>query len=170
MNKIFKKFSFMMVIGLMAASITGCAKESDNNRTVAQINNYLVTIEDFKHEAGMTIPGASKELILQDIITKELLLQEAQKMKLDKNKLFMKEIEDYWKQALIKRLIIIKGNEFLAASKESNNQAKMKQAQISLENWINYLRKNAYIEEHKVVLNGIELKNSKNLVGGADGK
>ena len=199
MNKIFKKFSYVMALGLIAALIAGCAKKSDKNQVVAQINNYSVTIEDFKHEAGMSIPGAAKELILQDIVTKELLLQEAQKMDLDKNRLFMKEIEDYWKQSLIKRLITIKGEEFLALSKISaeaimaeyrrmseenagkikpfaqiagqiQEKLKIKKAQFLLDNWINYLRKNAEIKKYEAVLNGIKLKNEKNLAGGSDGE
>lgn len=178
MNRIFKKFRYMM-IGLVAALITGCVKEPDKNQIVAQINNYAVTIEDFKHEAGMSISGVSKELILQDIVTKELLLQEAQKMGLDKNKAFMKEIEDYWKQSLIKRLINIKGAEFLAAVRLTDEEAKagqdqdwlkMKKAQTLLELWINNLAKDAKIEKYDTVLNTIKLKDCKNLLGGTDGK
>ena len=89
MHKILKKFSFLMVMGLAAALITGCVKKPDKDQIVAQINNYALTINDFKHEAKISIPGMSKELMLQDIIAKELLLQEAQKMNLDKNSLIL---------------------------------------------------------------------------------
>jgi hypothetical protein len=199
MNRLLKKFSYVMAIGMLSALITGCAKEYDKNQVVAQVNNYSVTINDFKHEAGMIIPGASKELILQDIITKELLLQEAQKMKLDKNKIFMKEIEDYWKQSLIKRLISIKGEEFLAIAKVSaaevmaeynrmsqasadkirsfeqmslqiQDRLRAKKAQVFLDSWINSLRKNADIKNYETVLHSIKLKNEKGLVGGSDGE
>lgn len=191
MNKILKKFSYLMAIGLIAALIPGCAKKPDKNQVVAEINNYSVTIDDFKQEAEMTIPGASKDLILQDIIAKELLLQEAQKMNLDKNKQFMKEIENYWKQALIKRLINIKGDEFLAMSKVSSDEIRvkydlmaqenegkikpyeqlagqisknlvMRKAQILLDNWINNLRKDAIIIKHDKVFNTIKLKKADN--------
>lgn len=180
MKKIFKKFRFVMAVGIIGMLITGCVKEPDKNQIVAQINNYAVTIEDFKHEAGMSISGVSKDLTLQDIVTKELLLQEAQKMGLDKNKAFMKEIEDYWKQSLIKRLINIKGAEFLAAVKltdaetkitgQDQDRLKMKKAQGLLELWINNLAKDAKIEKYDTVLNTIKLKECKNLAGGTDGE
>jgi hypothetical protein len=199
MNKMLKKFSFAIMAGSIAVLITGCAKQPDKDQVVAQVNNYTVTIDDFKHEAGMSIPGAAKDLILQDIITKELLLQEAQRMDLDKNKLFMKEIEDYWKQSLIKRLISIKGAEFFALAQVSaeeikaeyrriseentgkikpyaqiagqiQEKLKIKKAQVYLDNWINSLRKNADIKKYEAVLGGIKLKNAKNLTGGSDGE
>jgi len=199
MNKILKQLSFMIAAGLMMVLVTGCAKEYDKNQVVARVNDYTVTVDDFKHEAGISIAGASKELILQDIIIKELLLQEAQKMKLDKNKLFMKEIEDYWKQALIKRLINIKGEEFFAISKVSTEEIKAEYNRMSeenagkikpyeqiagriqdklrvqrargfLEDWINSLRKDGDIKKYESVLNGLELKNEKKLTGGLDGE
>jgi hypothetical protein len=199
MNKLLIRLSLIMGIGLTVIAISGCFRKTNDSQIVARINNYSVTIDDFQHEAGMSIYGASKELILQDIINKELLLQEAQKINLDKNKYFMKEIEDYWKQTLIKRLINLKGDEFLALSKVSaeeikaeynrmyqeetgkikpyeqvsgkiQEQLRTKKAQIMLDNWINGLRKNADIKEFGEVLNGIKLKNEKSLVGGIDGK
>jgi len=194
-----KKFGFVMVVGLVAALITGCENKLDKNQIVARINDYEVTVDDFKYEAERTIPGVSKETILQDIITKELLLQEAQKMDLDKNKFFMKEIENYWKQGLIKRLIKIKGEEFISTAKVSAEEVraeynrmseeaagkiksyvemavqireslKIKQAQAALENWINFLRKNSCIKKYDAVLIDIDFKNSKNLAGGLNGR
>ncbi len=199
MKKNLKQFSYFLAVGLAAALITGCAKQPDKDQIVVQVNNYAVTVDDLKYEAKMVVPGAGKELILQDIITKELLLQEAQKMELDKNKLFMKEIENYWKQSLIKRLINIKGEEFLAKAKVSAAQVKaeysrlseesagkiepyaqiagqiqerlrIKQAQVLLDNWINGLKKSANIKRNEVVFNDLKLRGAKNLAGGADGE
>jgi hypothetical protein len=180
MNKLTKRYYFVLALALIAAVSSGCVKKPDKNQVVAQINNYSVTIDDFKHEARMSIPGATKELILQDIITKELLLQEAQKMDLDKNKIFMKEIEDYWKQSLIKRLINIKGAEFLAAVKitdeemkisgQTKERLKMEKAQVLLGLWIDSLKNNAKIDRYDEVFNTIKIKNARNLVGGSDGE
>lgn len=159
MNKLFKKFGFVMVIGLIAVLI-GCAKKPDKNQIVAEINNYQLTVDDFKYEAGLSLSGVSKEQLLDDIITKELLLQEAQKNDLDKNKRFMKEIENYWKQALIKRLIYIKGEEFLASLRGiENKELRMKKAQIMLDEWVNQLKTKAKIKKYDQVLKGIGGKN-----------
>ena len=53
----------------------------------------------------------SKEGLLDALITKELLLQEAQNMNLDKERDFIKTIELYWEQTLIKNLMIKKSDE-----------------------------------------------------------
>lgn len=163
MNRLCKIFNCVMALALVAILGCGCTKNPDKSQIVAQINNYQLTLADFKQEAEMSLTGAPKELILQDIITKELLLQEAQKMDLDKDKYFMKEIENYWKQSLIKRLIDIKGTEFLAAVKltdeelkltgQARDSLKMKKAQALLDIWINNLKNGAKIKKYDAVLN-----------------
>ncbi|MFA6281071.1 MAG: hypothetical protein WCY05_01050 [Candidatus Omnitrophota bacterium] len=197
MKNIFKTHIFAAMIAIAVMVSAGCAKKPDKSQVVAQVNNYQVTIDDFKEGARMTMPCASKEKILQDIIAKELLLEEAQKMNLDKDKKFMKEIENYWKQALTKRIIERKGNEFLAAAKVSDEEIKteykrmeqeagaklepyeqvsgqlrdrlrVEKAQGILDSWINDLEKNANIKKYKDILNGIELKKTINQEGGAD--
>ncbi len=156
MNKVLKKFSYAMVAGLITLLATGCVKKPDKDRIVAEINGYQVTIDDFKEEAKISLSGSPKEQILQDIITKELLLEEAQKNGLDKNRRFMKEIENYWKQALIKRLIYIKGEEFLAQSSDiKDEEERMKNAQALLDRWINDLKNKARIKKYDQVLNGM---------------
>lgn len=169
MNRMLKKFSFVMAIGLIAVLITGCTKKPDKNQIVAEINNYQLTVDDFKYEAELSLSGASNEQILQDIITKELLLQEAQKNSLDKNRRFMKEIENYWKQTLIKRLIYIKGEEFLASIKgNESKEMKLRKAQVLLDQWINQLKNNANIKKYDPILNSIVIKKASNQDGGAN--
>jgi len=187
MSNLSKGINFLMALTLITMLSIGCAKKPDKSQVVAEINNYLVTTDDLRDEAKLSIYSAPKEQILQNIIYKELLLQEAQRMNLDKNKDFMKEIENYWKQALIKRLINIKGNEFLVFSQVSNEEIKaeyerlskenngkiksfkdmsgeiremlrVRKAQVSLDNWIASLRKNAEIKKYDEVLNTIKFK------------
>jgi peptidyl-prolyl cis-trans isomerase C len=43
--------------------------------------------------------------MLDELITKKILIQEAQKQNFDKDRAFMKEIERYWEQALLKLLL-----------------------------------------------------------------
>ncbi|MBU1147521.1 MAG: hypothetical protein KKD11_04135 [Candidatus Omnitrophica bacterium] len=191
MNKLFKGLSFLVAMALITVLSMGCAKKPDKSQVVAEINNYLVTTDDLRDEAKLSIYSASKEQILQNIIYKELLLQEAQRINLDKDKNFMKEIENYWKQTLIKRLINMKGNEFLAFSQVSTDEIKaeynrlskenagkikpyeqmsgeirerlrIKKAQVSLDSWIGSLRKNAEIKKYDEVLKAIKLKKIEN--------
>ena len=55
---------------------------------------------------------AAKEGLLDEMITKNVLIQEAQRENFDKDRVFMKEIEKYWEQALLKLLIKKKMVEF----------------------------------------------------------
>ncbi len=197
MKSIFKKHNFILMVPIAIILISGCARKPDKSQVVAKVNNYEVTTDDFNDEVVMSIPGSSKEAILENIIDKELLLEEAQKMNFDKDKKFMKEIENYWKQALIKRIIEQKGNEFLAMSKVSDeevnaeyrlmekesegkikpydqiagqirNSLRMKKAQALLDFWIKSLEKKAKIKKYQNVLNGMTLKETSIQNGGAD--
>ncbi|MFA5275449.1 MAG: hypothetical protein WC417_00955 [Candidatus Omnitrophota bacterium] len=167
MKRLIQNGNYLIFFILIVVTAAGCVKKPDASQIVAEVNNYQVTIDDFRQEAAMSMSAASKEQILQNIINKELLLEEAQKMNLDKNKNFMKEIENYWKQALIERLITIKGNDFLAASK-GDSKAKMENAQALLESWITGLKNNASIKKHDDVFNGIKLKKANNQDGGTN--
>jgi Na+-transporting NADH:ubiquinone oxidoreductase subunit NqrC len=184
MNKLIRGCNFVMMLALIAGLAIGCAKKPDKSQIVADINNYQVTVDDFNREMSMSIPDTGREQVLQDIIIKELILQEAQKMEMDKDKGFMKEIENYWKQTLIKRLIDKKGREFMAASDVSDEEAKAeykfmrqeegpgigsyekikdevrrtvmrKKAQVELDKWITGLRNSARIVTHESVLKGV---------------
>ncbi len=105
---------------LLACFFAGCHKNNSvDKKVVARINDYDLTVADFRSEA-VTLkdnknlssdPNKAKEQLLQDIIRKKLFIQEAQKLNFDKQKYFMSEIERYWEQALLKLLFIKKTEE-----------------------------------------------------------
>ncbi len=95
---------------------SGCWKNDSGVRSgkiVARINDYELTKYDFESEIALTAPNKelpedpkkAKEVLLEEIITKKILLQEAQRQNFDKERAFMKEIERYWEQALFKLMI-----------------------------------------------------------------
>jgi hypothetical protein len=188
-------FTAVVVLALAA----GCGQGPDKGQVVARINRYQATVDDFRQEAAMNLPGASRDQILDDMITKELFLEQAQKMGLDKDERFMKEIENYWKQTLIKRLIRIKGEEFLAAAVVGDDEVKAgydrlveesegrigpyekvagrirealkrEKAQAMLDAWVTGLRKAADVKIYDDVLKGIDLRKLRSEDGGADEK
>lgn len=177
MNRLIKKFNYVLFL-LVIAVAAGCAKSVDKGQIVARINNYRLTVDDFMQEAKLNLPGmllkdssgAVKEELYNDIVTNELILQQAEKMNLDKDKAFMKEIENYWKQALIKRLINIKGAEFLAMVKGEDKAQKKEKAQALLNLWIENLKKTAKINRYDDVLNKINLNTIKSNEGGVYGE
>jgi parvulin-like peptidyl-prolyl isomerase len=108
----------VLVFFCVCVCLAGCggrteARKGKDSRKVALINNYTLTVEDFKREVSPLLDGKTlsddsqkaKEEMLEELITKEVLLQEAQKLNLDKEDVFMREIENYWKQTLLKLLI-----------------------------------------------------------------
>ncbi|GEM_PF-1665304 len=122
-------------------------KQKPEGKVIARINNYLLTEADFADELkGISIPvlpedkmQAWKTEFLDDIIRKQLMLQEAQKLSLDKDKNFINMIERYWEQALLKSLIESKTRK--GASTENFNV------------WLSGLRSNA-----KIIINEGNLK------------
>lgn len=110
-----------LVVVVIATSVSGCGAKPNNagEKIVARINNYELTSSDFNDELRLTAankylssdPAKAREELLDEIITKKLLLQEAQRRDFDKDKAFMKEIERYWEQALIKLLVRSKMDE-----------------------------------------------------------
>jgi parvulin-like peptidyl-prolyl isomerase len=107
---------FILIMGLL---ITGCAKKAGPETIVATINDYKMTVDDFNYESKEVLRTGkligevpiTKEDILDALITKEILLQEAQKENLDKDKNFMRTIELYWEQTLLKNLLTKKSKD-----------------------------------------------------------
>jgi len=83
-------------------AVTGCTKNADT-AVVAKVNNAKITAADFKKQlddlqpqmqlAVTSDPKARKEF-LEDLIGIELVLQEARRLKLDKDPAFMKKQEE----------------------------------------------------------------------------
>ena len=114
-----KKNTIFLVI-LMLSSIlisAGCGKvpygTDEDSQVIATINDYELTVRDLKNEADFKMadryfeedPAKAKRMLLENIIMAKILLQEAEKKSFDKDELFMKEIELYWEQALLKLLV-----------------------------------------------------------------
>jgi len=106
----------------------------DGNRVVAQINDFQLKRGEFQEKlvremeysnAYKTTPEAKNEF-LQTIIKKELLIQEAKKKGLDKNKEFISAIERYWEATLIKLLLEEKNKEIMQVATVSEKEIKEK--------------------------------------------
>ncbi len=141
---------------------SGCGRssleEGEDARVVARINNYELTVSDFKEEIDPRLamrylskdPLKAKEELLENLITKKVLLQEAQKQNFDKDKAFMKEIERYWEQTLLKLLLKKK-------SKEFSSKLSRKEAETAFEEWVADLRKKAKVLIDREILDSIEI-------------
>ena len=161
MRNITLLISFFMIAAL---ALSGCGKQpaGKNGEIVARINNYELTVEDFKSEVDpilakryMTVePDLAKKALLEDIITKKILIEAAQKENFDKDSVFMKEIERYWEQALLKLLLKKKIDELSQQGIPADDEKKMQQA---LSAWVKDLRGKAKIEINEEVLENIDI-------------
>ncbi len=152
-----------LVLLLAAGVVTGCGPKPHQDQVLdkplARVNNYIITVRDFQQEAGYlrpvfrtvspNIPPMMKAAILNDMITRELLLEEAQKLNIDKDAAFMKQVENFWRLSLIKEVWERKTKEFIASIKASDPQIKdadlRQKVQKELESWPDALRKQATI-------------------------
>jgi hypothetical protein len=170
--KIYRCFFYLSGLIFLAGVITGCCKSPETNtcradRVVAKINNYELTVDDFRDEARLIAPNLrlsadadnAKDGILNELITKKVLLQEAQRQNFDKDRQFMKEIERYWEQALLKFLMKKKIDEFSKKIDPNiiyDNRQKLMQSE--LDKWVTDVRSSAKVTVYKKNLKNIEIK------------
>ncbi|MCK4518809.1 MAG: hypothetical protein KAU12_01695 [Candidatus Omnitrophica bacterium] len=171
----------------------GCTKKEEGRKVVVQINAYYMSEEDLRQDLkALSIyrPDAVNDFsgrmeLLNDLIEKEILLQEAQSLNLDKEERFRRTIENYWKQTLLKTLIEKKSGEISDSVyvydneiTDYYNKLKSKDPEIKplldiksrlrrflrreketelMRAWINDLKEKAYISINKETLKNIAL-------------
>ena len=105
---------------LLIFQILSCSKKQpEESEVLARINNFNLTLHEFQYkladelemERDFKLTKKAKEDFLEDMIRKELLIQEAKRLNLDKEENFIRAIEKYWESTLIKDLIQKKGDE-----------------------------------------------------------
>jgi hypothetical protein len=146
MNKHFFAISRLLVCPvllavLVIAFIHGCSKgKSGEGNVVATVNKEPIRLEDFQREMALrsnqdpsykVTPQAIDEQI-DTIIDRRLMIQEATKMGLTSNKDFVRTIQTFWEQTLIRELIEAKSREWekrlFVSEKEINDYyEKMRQ-------------------------------------------
>ncbi len=123
---------FLLCLG-MVLFFSSCDAPAEK-KVVAKIDNYVITQEEF-NEAYMNSSHASATRVqsqqdfLNNMINQKLILLDAQKHGLDKNKEFLKMIESFWQQSLL-----------TLALKEKSKEG------VDLDQWVDTLRKNSKIE------------------------
>lgn len=172
--------------------IVGCSSGNNNaeNRIVAQINKYKMTMDDLRYEfknapydqAALLKTETGRKQYVENLIEKEILLQEAQRQGIDREKDFMKSIENYWEQALLKMLLERKSREisglvhvydnevenyykdsgegmpFLKVKSEIKDIIRQKKEADAMNAWINDLKNKSYIKVDEEVLRSIAVK------------
>ena len=188
-----KNFLIVTLIAFILIA-AGCAREEESKEVIAQINDYYMSVEDFKQDLrALTLyrPQSMKTMenkmqILNDLIEKEILLQVAQTLNLDKDKKFIKAIENYWKRSLLVLLIQKKAKEisdsvyiyddeviaYYEQLKSRNPEIKLlpdikqeikrslrrEKETAMMQEWLDDLKEKSYIKINEEVLKNMELK------------
>ncbi|MCX5715611.1 MAG: hypothetical protein NTV07_01875 [Candidatus Omnitrophica bacterium] len=142
-----------------------------------------MTREEFLNEvnnlSGFRRAGKTKEEITDDIIQNKLLLLEAQKEGLDKQPPFMRMIQNFWEQSLLRAVVEKKMKEFTAATVVTDAEISARAAQIDrpaseiknmilrekvnkkFEDWLLSLKTNAKICVDKKALETVRVPDSE---------
>lgn len=184
-----KKNFFCLFLGLLSFSLFTCSQEKpEQGRILAQINDYTLTLDDFQSQlAGememdkdFKLTKEAKKAFLDQLIMKELMIQEAKRRKLDREEKFIRAIERYWESTLIRDLMEVRGQEIekrtvVSEEEIEGHYRKMKASQkktpslesvrdqirkeiaqdkksAMLRDWINGLRDQAKIEVNEELL------------------
>lgn len=145
------KRSFLLAVTLIFLS--GCCPSSpsrEDKDIIVSVNNYCITRSEFESEFktspyGKTDTPESRKEFLNTLIDRKLILQYAQKEGLDKEKNFLKMIEKFWEQSLLKIALDKKTREIESKISVSGWEAKRTAETKMLSDWMNELRKQAHI-------------------------
>ncbi|MDP6686285.1 MAG: hypothetical protein QGI05_04965 [Candidatus Omnitrophota bacterium] len=107
--------------------IAGCNKVDEEKIILARINNYEITKGEFDLEFkesgyGRVDTLESRNEFLNNLVDRKLILQDAQSKGLDKDKSFLKMIERFWEQSLLKVSLDRKSNEIAGRSSVSDKK------------------------------------------------
>jgi len=184
--KIKPLFPFILALSM---SFFCCAQdETEKGEVLASINDYELTLKEFEDqlvselelEKDFKLTKEAKKKFLDQLIQKEILIQEAKKLNLDRKEKFINAIQSYWTATLIKDLMELKGKElsqrvYVSQEEIETRYNEMKKSQGNLPplekiqekiakrlmeqkkrekliEWINDLRKNAKVTIHQKLL------------------
>lgn len=183
----------LILMSILILLLCACAKKPVKEKLVlARINNYEITEDqfeaDFKGSPYARIDTLeSRKEFLANLINQKLILQDAQRNNLDKEGAFLKLIEKFWEQSLLKLAVERKSKEIAGGAAVSDKEieeryeklleegkpyrtyeqaysqikweiAKEKETQI-MDSWIEELRKQAKIAiDDDLLMGGLEDK------------
>ncbi|NVL90025.1 MAG: SurA N-terminal domain-containing protein [Desulfobacterales bacterium] len=114
-----KNFLYLLVFALFLNLFCCASEKTGEHETLARINDCDLTLDEFERQLAaemewdkyFKLTKKVKKEFLEGLIRKELLIQEAKRLKLDRKEKFVRAIERYWEATLIRDLMEMKGKE-----------------------------------------------------------
>jgi len=107
MRYIYIVAGFILIIAGMAG-MTLLKTRPPLSREAVRVNEHIITDEEYRkayEEKASTCPvPPDKKNFLDDLVTKEILIQEAKRLGLDREEPFRRSIQNYYEQTLLKNL------------------------------------------------------------------
>jgi hypothetical protein len=146
------------LFSLVFLMISCSSDNATDKKIVSRINDYELTLDEFQLQLALELEldeafkltNETRKQFLEEIIQKELLIQEAKRKKLDQQKEFMQTIERYWESTLIRNLIDLK-------SEEINKKVVVSQEEIKL-HYDQMKNQNPALPDFRQLQNQIEKK------------
>jgi hypothetical protein len=121
---------FLIVV--CALLISGCHHPIPQ-KVVARVDNYTITQEEFdeayRNSSHTPSSVQSRRYFLNNMINQKLILLDAEAHGLDRNKEFLRMVENFWQQSLL-----------TMALKEKNKEG------VDLDQWVTGLREKSKVE------------------------
>jgi len=125
-----------VLLGLLF--LLGCTDRNPEGAVVARINDYQLTLKEFETRLAadmemdpeFKLTQQAKKTFLDQLIQRELLIQEAMKLKLDRRDQFIQAIERYWQSTLIRDLLELKGKEIEKQTYISEEEVMLRYQQM----------------------------------------
>ena len=183
-----KSFLYLLLLALSFCLFCCTSENTEKHNILVGIDDYNLTLDEFQYQLAaemefdkdFKLTKEAKKEFLEGLIRKELLIQEAKRLKLDRKERFVRTIERYWESTLIRDLMEMKGREIsqrILISQEEidacyrdmkksedklpplsglqekiTENLKEKKKTRMLREWINDLRKGAKIEiDHELL-------------------
>ncbi len=184
----YKKYVHWVFV-ILCCFILSCAQEKkEENQALAKINDYVLTFDEFqvqlaeelKLDREFKLTQKAKKDFLDQLVVKEVLIQEAKKRDLDRKEKFIRAIERYWESTLIRDLMVMEGQEIEKRTVVSQEEIELRYEKMKeldenqpplesirerisekimrdkknkmLEEWVNQLKQKAKIEINQKLL------------------
>ena len=128
-----KSINWLLII--LCSFLFCCTQEKiEGNKTLAKINDYVLTLDEFQNQLAQEVKldkefkltKEAKKEFLDQLITKEILIQEAKRRNLDRKEKFIRAIERYWESTLIRDLMELEGQKIENSTVVSQEEIEMR--------------------------------------------
>jgi len=143
----------LILVFMIPVFLVGCSQGNKSKDVEVKINNYEISKAEFEQEFkdssfGRDDTAQSRKEFLDNLVDRILILQDAQKNGLDNDPKFLKMVEKFWMQSLLRLALEKKSKEISGTSLGSGDTVKLNESRL-MNDWLTQLHKNANIQVKK---------------------